>query len=69
MTRKSSIEACVNCGLPAHSPIAHTPGRGRLQAFVDSEPASSVHLNSGQFQPDSGSIRHASRSHQDIGAR
>ena len=24
--RKSSTETCVNCGLPAHSPIAQTPG-------------------------------------------
>src|SRR3954447_25390654 len=25
-TRQSSSPACVNCGLPAHSPVAHTSG-------------------------------------------
>ena len=26
MIRKSSSDMCVNCGLPAHSPMAHTSG-------------------------------------------
>src|SRR6516165_1605673 len=26
MIRKSSSDICVNCGLPAHSPTAHTSG-------------------------------------------
>src|SRR6516225_3754341 len=66
MMRKSSSDACVNCGLPAHSPIAQT--LGAVQPLIDANVPTSVQLDAGLFEPDAGGIGNASCRGQDIAA-
>src|SRR5215470_10924838 len=64
MMRKLSWDACVNCGLPAHSPIAQTLGAVDSNRSV----AMSVQLDAGLVEPDAGGIGNASCCGQDIAA-
>ena len=45
----------MNCGLPAHSPIAQTSGTG-LQALVDFNVAMTVQFNTGHLEPGPGAV-------------
>ena len=58
----------MNCGLPAHSPMAQTLGRGRLQPLVDADVAARVQLDAGLVEADPGGVRHAPGRHQDVAA-
>jgi hypothetical protein len=51
--RKSSMLMCVNCGLPATSPIAHPPGAVVWQSLVDLDVSPVSDFNAGQFQAES----------------
>ena len=58
----------MNCGLPAHSPMAQTSGARGLQPLVDANVAARVQLDAGLLEPDPGGVRHASRRDQDVAA-
>src|ERR1700704_4982391 len=68
MTLKSSADTCVNCGLPAHSPIAQTLGALVSNSLVDADVAATVQLDTCLIEPDPGCVRNAPRRDQDVAA-
>ena len=67
MIRKSSTDACVNCGLPAHSPSAQTPGavvsrRSLTRMYRDCP------TRPGCLESDAGGVGNAAHRDHDVAA-
>ena len=58
----------MNCGLPAHSPIAHTSGAVVSNRSLTLNVAAAVQLDAGLREPDPRCVRHAPRRDQDVAA-
>jgi hypothetical protein len=58
----------VNCGLPAHSPIAHASGALVFEPVVDRDIPSKVERDAGQVESNPSGIGCASGRDQDIAA-
>ena len=68
MIRKSSTDTCVNCGLPAHSPIAQTSGALVCQPLIHPYVAAVIQLDAGPLEPDLGGVGRAPHRDQNVGA-
>jgi hypothetical protein len=58
----------VNCGLPAHSPIAQTSDGRCLEPLIDANVTTAVQLDAGLFKRDPGGVGNAPRPDQDVAA-
>ena len=58
----------MNCGLPAHSPIAQTSGAVVSSRSLTLNVAARVQLDAGRFEPDPGGVGSAPGRGQDVAA-
>src|SRR5262249_49776674 len=68
MIRKSSIETWVNCGLPAHSPIAQDLAGGVPRPLINEIEPGPANPAPRLIEPDPGGVWNASRRDQDVAA-
>src|SRR5215469_8854943 len=67
-TLKSSVEICVNCGLPAQSPMAQTPSAVVCKTLVHLHIAAVGRLHARLFEADAARIGRTSCGYQQVGA-